>query len=92
MYTQIPAFYAKVPALYAEMPAFYAVIYRFGFHCVGNIYGQVAIDYLYSIANYRARVLCGRGNGAGARRWQKQLRNCAREIILERNLLRQDEA
>ena len=53
----IPDLYAEVRYLYAKIPVFYTNICLFGFHCSGNIRGQVLICCLWSVANGSARVM-----------------------------------
>ena len=87
-----PWFYAGIPAVYTETPAVYTTIYLFGFDYDGKVYGQVPVGCLQSAANDITCKMRGWEGRVGAHWWKNVLCECASEIILAQNLLRQSEA
>ena len=63
--------FCPIPALYAKITAFYANIFLFLFWCSGNVCGLVPVDYLWTVSNYSAWVMCEWGGRNGARWWRK---------------------
>ena len=90
--SQLMSGFCPIPALYVKIPTFYADIFLFRLQCASNVCGWVTIGCLRSVANDSESVMHGQGGRVGARLWWKELCECAREIIMVHNVLRQTKA
>ena len=72
------------------IPDFCPYIFMFVLHCASNLHGKFPIVCTQYVTNSCSCTMIGWGGRAGSHWWLFVLRECAREMILARSLLRQD--
>ena len=87
IYVRSLCYISKFQIFYIEIPAFYADIFLFVFGCAGHVHVRILVFYLWYVLNDSVPLMCQQGGRVEASWWQKHLHDCARKIIMARNLL-----